>query len=297
MQKTILQRKSFLLRARRHALSLGASTRIMGIINMTPDSFSQDGCISIGGKGKGPDTAIRKALTFIRQGADIIDIGGESSRPGAKRIPLKEELARVIPVIKALAQKVDNPISVDTYKPLVARHALDAGASIVNTIMGTSPDRRLLKMVQHYEAAVILMHMRGTPRTMQNNIVYNNLITEIKDSLQKSLEICLEIGIKSDRIILDPGIGFGKTAEHNLEIINRLNEFQSLRCPLLIGTSRKSFIGKVLREDVPRQRTWGTAATVCASILKGAHILRVHDVKEMIAVARMTDAIINQSFI
>jgi dihydropteroate synthase len=295
VQKAILQRKNFLLRARGHALALGAGTRIMGIINVTPDSFSQDGCMR--GKGDGPAQAIRKALTVIRQGADIIDIGGESSRPGAKRIPVKEEIMRVIPVIKALAQKVDIPISVDTYKPIVAKHALDAGASIVNNIMGTSSDRALLKMIQRYDAAVVLMHMRGIPRTMQKDIIYNNLITEIKDSLRKSLEICLEIGIKSDRIILDPGIGFGKTVEHNLEIINRFDEFQSLRCPLLLGTSRKSFIGKVLGKEIPKQRIWGTAATVCASILKGAHILRVHDVKEMAEVAHMTDAIINQSFI
>jgi len=293
VQKTILRRKKFLLRARGYSLNLGEATRIMGIINVTPDSFSQDGCLQ--GRRDGTAPALRKALTFIRQGADIIDIGGESSRPGAMRVSVKEETARVVPVIKALAQKATVPISVDTYKPTVARHALDAGASIVNNIMGISSDRALLKMIHRYGAAVVLMHIRGVPRTMQKNIIYNNLITEIKDSLRKSVEICLEIGIKSDRIILDPGICFGKTAEHNLEIIHQLDEFQSLQCPLLQGTSRKSFIGKVLKEDVPRQRLWGTAATVCASILKGAHILRVHDVKEMVAVARMTDAIIRQS--
>ncbi len=274
-------------------MNLGEATRIMGIINVTPDSFSQDGCLQ--GKRDGTTPALRKALTFIRQGADIIDIGGESSRPGAVRVSVKEEVARVVPVIKALAQKATIPISVDTYKPTVARHALDAGASIVNNIMGISSDRALLKMIHRYGAAVVLMHIRGVPHTMQKNIIYNNLIIEIKDSLRKSVEICLEIGIKSDRIILDPGIGFGKTAEHNLELINRLDEFQSLQCPLLLGTSRKSFIGKVLKKDVPKQRIWGTAATVCASILKGAHILRVHDVKEMADVARMTDAIIRQS--
>ena len=265
----------------------------MGIINMTPDSFSEDGCMT--GNGDKTAAAVRKAFRMIRHGADAIDVGGESSRPGSKRIPAQEEIARIAPVIKALAKKSAAPVSVDTYKSVVAKHALDAGASIVNNIMGTSPDRALLKMICRYEAAVILMHIRGTPRTMQNNIAYTNLITEIKDSLRKSLEICLEIGIKSDRIILDPGIGFGKTVEHNLEIINRLDEFQSLRCPLLVGTSRKSFIGKILAKDAPQQRIWGTAATVGASIVKGAHIVRVHDVKEMADVARMTDAIINQS--
>ena len=295
MQKFALQKKFFLLRAREYSLALGAVTRIMGIINATPDSFSQDGCLTA--RGGGTAAATRKAMAFIRNGADIIDVGGESSRPGASRIRAREEIARVIPVIRTLTQKTTIPVSIDTYKPVVARHALDAGACIVNNIMGTSPDPALLKMIARYDAAVVLMHIRGTPRTMQKHIAYSNLITEIKDSLRKSLEICLEIGIKSDRIIVDPGIGFGKTVEHNLEIINRLDELQSLRCPLLVGTSRKSFIGKVLEKDAPKQRIWGTAATVCASILKGAHIIRVHDVKEMADVARMTDAIIQQSFI
>jgi len=282
-------RKRYTVIARSYNLSLGEITRIMGIVNVTPDSFSQDGCSS---KIEGPETALRLAQKHIRDGADIIDIGGESTRPGALRITAKEEINRVIPTIQVLTKKTAIPISIDTYKPMVAKAALDAGASIVNNIMGTSPDDSLLKMIGKYDAAVVLMHIRKTPRTMQRNIHYHDLIGEIIGSLQKSIEKCLEIGIKSDKIILDPGIGFGKTVEHNLEILNRLGDFETLKCPLLIGTSRKSFIGKVLNREV-KNRLMGTAATVTTSIVHGAHIVRVHDVKAMKETVSMTDAIIN----
>ena len=263
----------------------------MGIVNTTPDSFSQDGCLRK--CHATPKAAISLAQKQIRDGADIIDIGGESTRPGARRISAKEEIGRVIPVITSLTKKIKVPISIDTYKPLVAKAALDAGAGIVNNIMGSKPDVNLLKMIKNYNAAVVLMHIRGTPRTMQKNIRYRDLTAEITASLRKSIEKCLEIGIKSDRIIIDPGIGFGKTVEHNLEILNRLGDFKKLRRPLLVGTSRKSFIGKVLNRDV-RDRLIGTAASVCASILNGAHIVRVHDVKEIKETVVMTDAIINE---
>jgi len=247
----------------------------MGIVNVTPDSFSQDGCLE---KSHEPhNVAINLARKHIREGADIIDIGGESTRPGAKRISVKEEISRVIPTIETLAKKTKVPISVDTYKPAVAKAALAAGASIVNNIMGSKPDPSLLKVVKNYNAAIILMHIQGTPRTMQRQIYYRDLTEEIIASLRNSIEKCLEIGIKSDKIIIDPGIGFGKTVEHNLEIVNRLGDFKTLRRPLLVGTSRKSFIGKVLSKDIGH-RLIGTAATVCASILKGAHMVRVHDV-------------------
>ncbi len=262
----------------------------MGVVNVTPDSFSRDGCLSRTG---GPKYALSLAQKYIRDGADIIDIGGESSRPGALRITAKEEINRVIPTIQALVKKTTVPISIDTYKPLVAKAALDAGASIVNNIMGTNnPNDNLLKMIKKYDAAVVLMHMRGTPQTMQRNIHYHDLIDEIISALGKSIEKCLEIGIKSDKIILDPGIGFGKTVEHNLEILNRLDDFGALERPLLIGTSRKSFIGKVLNREVGN-RLMGTAATVTTSITRGAHIVRVHDVKAMKEIALMTDAILN----
>jgi len=288
----IFKRKRFLFRCRDFQIPLGDATKIMGIVNITPDSFSQDGCL------KNPadftTRAVSKARRQIKSGADFIDIGGESSRPGAKRISAQEEIARVIPTVQRLTRTVSVPISIDTYKPLVARHALDAGAAIINNIMGTTPDRALLKMVQRYDAGLILMHMPGTPRTMQRHVHYQNIIDDISRLLQKSLEICLEIGIKSDRIMLDPGIGFGKTVEQNLLIINRLAEFSRLDCPILVGTSRKSFIGKILNQTVNR-RTWGTAASVTASILRGAHVTRVHDVREMKETVLVGDAILNQT--
>ncbi len=293
LSSSIPQRKNFTVTASSYSLSLGPRTQIMGIVNATPDSFSQDGCLR---KSKKPHTAtLLHAQKQIREGADIIDIGGESTRPGAKRISAKEETARIIPTITALAKKINIPISVDTYKPAVAKAALDAGASIINNIMGSEPDLKLLKMAKNYNAAIVLMHIKGAPRTMQKRINYRDLTGEIIDSLQKSIEKCLEIGLKSDRIIIDPGIGFGKTVEHNLEILNRLSDFKALRRPLLVGTSRKSFIGKVLEKDVG-QRLSGTAATVCASILRGAHIVRVHDVKAMKDTATMVDAIINENY-
>ena len=261
----------------------------MGIVNITPDSFSQDGLLR---KGKKAD-ALSYAKKLINDGADMIDIGGESTRPGAQSISAQEEIKRVMPTLKALAKQCRVPVSIDTYKPEVAQQALDGGAVIVNTIMGAHPPQELLRMVKNYDAAIVLMHMRGTPRTMQKSIRYKNLIGEIIASLRKSVEKCLEMGIKSDKIILDPGIGFGKTLEHNLEIINRLQTFTKLNKPLLIGTSRKSFIGKILNKDIPN-RLMGTAATVCASIMNGAHIVRVHDCKAMKEVAVMTDAILNE---
>ncbi len=282
-------RKQFKIHAGKYCLALGKKTNIMGVINLTPDSFSQDGCLT------GERNTIRKALLtakkFLRNSADIIDIGGESTRPGAKRVSVKEEIARVIPVLKALV-KEDVPISVDTYKFAVAKAALDEGASIINTIMGVNPDQRLLKMVRNYHCAIVLMHMQGTPQMMQKNICYANVVEEIINSMRTSVDVCLDIGLKRSQIIIDPGIGFGKTVEHNLEIINRLQSFKILKQPFLIGTSRKSFIGKVLNQAVDK-RLIGTIATVCAGIMNGAHIVRVHDVKEVKEAVQMMDAIRN----
>ena len=263
----------------------------MGIVNLTPDSFSQDGCLKNLKTGK--EKAVRLALKHLREGADIIDLGGESSRPGAEQISVREELGRILPVLKALMKKINRPISVDTYKPAVAQHALDAGVSIINNIKGVRAEKSLLKMIRNYHATVILMHMKGTPRTMQRKVHYHNLMEEVISSLRNSIEICLEIGIPSDRIIIDPGIGFGKTIEHNLEIINQLGKFNILNQPLLIGTSRKSFIGKILDRDV-QHRLLGTMATACVSVLRGAHIVRVHDVQETYETVKIADAILNQ---
>jgi len=268
---------------------MGQRTLIMGIVNATPDSFSHDGCYRSSNTIK---RAIQLAQRHVRNGADMLDIGGESTRPGSKRVPVQEELDRVIPVVRELVRKIKVPVSVDTYKPTVARAALDEGACIINDIMGTKPDIKLLKLVQNYGAALILMHIRGIPRTMQQNIHYDDLMSEIASSLRGSTEKCLEMGINSDRIILDPGIGFGKTVDHNLEILNRLEALTILGKPILIGPSRKSFIGKVLNRDI-HQRLNGTMAAVTAGILRGAHIVRVHDVKAVKDTVMMADAIVN----
>ena len=225
---------------------------------------------------------------MIGDGADILDVGGESSRPGAQTVSEREEIKRVIPTITLLTKRIKIPVSVDTYKENVAKHALDAGVSIINNIQGVSMSHNFLKMIKNYKAAIVLMHMRGTPKNMQKGISYKNLIREIINELKNSIEKCLEFGIKSDKIIIDPGIGFGKTALHNIEIIKRLNEFCVLKQPILMGTSRKSFIGKILNRE-PLERLPGTIATVCASIFNGAHIIRAHDIKEMKDVLTLTD--------
>ncbi|MDP8213285.1 MAG: dihydropteroate synthase [Candidatus Zapsychrus exili] len=281
-------RKKYIIKAGEYKIELGEHTKIMGILNVTPDSFSGDGCYI---KNK----AILKAKKLIKDGADIIDIGGESTKPGASKISVKEEIKRVIPVIERLSKTTKVPISVDTYKTEVAKRALDNGATIVNNIMGTSLNKGLLRMVKSHNASIVLMHIKGNPQNMQKNVKYSNLITEIINLLRKSIENCLEIGIKRDKIIVDPGIGFGKTVENNLEIINRLDSFSILKQPILVGTSRKSFIGKVLDKDV-KNRLTGTVSSVCASILRGAHIIRVHDIKQIKEAITLTDAIINERF-
>lgn len=272
----------------RYNLDLKKKTHIMGILNITPDSFSD------GGVHFDPARAIDHALRMVDEGADIIDIGGESTRPGADPVTLAEEIQRTVPVIKAIVQRVSVPVSIDTYKAHVARQALDAGASIVNDISGLRFDPEMPKVVAAYKVPVIVMHIKGTPKHMQANPAYEALIPEIIDYLKESVAIALQAGISENMIIIDPGIGFGKTFDHNLQIINRLSEFKVIGKPLLIGPSRKAFIGKILDGAPPSERLEGTAAAVTASILKGAHIIRVHDVKEMAKVAKMADAIKNE---
>ena len=271
--------------ARDTVLTLGHATRIMGIVNGSPDSFSGDGKINTA-------ACLRYARKLIAEGADILDIGGESTRPGALSVPLKEEIRRVIPVIDVLARKIKTPISVDTSKLEVARRALDAGASIVNNIRGTQIEKSFLKMVRDYKAAIVLMHMRGTPATMQSKARYKEVVSEVIEELQISVEKCLAIGIKKDRIIVDPGIGFAKTTDQSLCLIDHLNRLNVLHCPILLGTSRKSFIGQILQKDAG-QRLMGTAATVTAGVMRGAHIVRVHDVKAIKETLKITDAILN----
>lgn len=263
----------------------GPRTYIMGILNVTPDSFSGDGIY------QDVDKAASIAERMVEDGADIIDIGGESTRPGAESVTIEEEISRTIPVIKKLAKQIDIPISIDTAKSEVARLALENGASIVNDITGMESDPETLNAAKEFNAMVVLMHIKGTPRTMQFNPDYENLIKEIKDKLRRIIENALAKGIKKENIIIDPGIGFGKTLEHNLHILNSLSEFKEFKLPILIGPSRKSFIGKLTGAD-PDKRQFGTAASVAIAIKNGADIVRVHDVKEMKQVVTVSDAII-----
>ena len=269
---------------REKLLTFGKRTRIMGILNVTPDSFSD------GGRYLDVDRAIDYAHQMVEDGADIIDIGGESSRPGALPVPTDEELARVLPVIEALANGTETLISIDTYKPTVARNALQAGAHIVNDITALG-DTEMAGVVAEMDAGLILMHMKGVPRTMQRSPIYQDLIPEVLTFLRQRVHKAQAKGVCPDRIMIDPGIGFGKTGEHNLEILRCLDAFRSLGKPILIGTSRKAFIGKILNLPNPDDRLEGTAATVAWAIAHGADVVRVHDVKAMCQVAQMTDAI------
>ncbi|MBF0491006.1 MAG: dihydropteroate synthase [Candidatus Omnitrophica bacterium] len=282
-------RPPHLLKACQYSIALKDKTLLMAVVNLTPDSFSQDGRLA---RRNDPSANLRYIQQVIDQGADMIDLGAESSRPGSVSISVKEELSRLLPTLKKAAKRIQVPISVDTCKVEVAQAALDAGASIINNIQGTKLDPALLKMVRDYKAAIVLMHMRGNPLTMQKKISYKNLLKEVKQELQVSVEKCLEIGIKKDRIILDPGLGFAKTSEQSIEIIRNLYQLHSLGCPVLLGPSRKSFIGQIIGRPV-QDRLLGTAAAVTLGIAFGAHIVRVHDVKEMKDVVLMSDAIIN----
>lgn len=270
---------------REFSLDFSKKTCVMGILNVTPDSFSD------GGAYLNTDKAVERGLRMPKEGADIIDIGGESTRPGSEPVSTEEEIRRTVPVIKALAKKVRIPISIDTYKAEVAKAALEAGASMVNDISGLRLDTDMPKVVAEYDVPVVMMHIKGNPKTMQENPFYEALIPEIIDYLRISIRLALKFGIKEDRIILDPGIGFGKTLEHNLEILNNLPLFTQLQKPIMVGVSRKAFIGKLLGNIAPHERLEGTAAAVAVSIIKGANIVRVHDVKAMAQVARIADAI------
>ena len=256
----------------------------MGVLNVTPDSFSD------GGRYLDVGRAIVYARKMVEDGADIIDIGGESSRPGALPVSTDEELARVLPVIEGLANEMAALVSIDTYKSAVAHGALRVGAHIVNDITALG-DAEMAEVIAEMDAGLVLMHMKGTPRTMHRSPVYQDLIPEILTFLRQRIDQAQAEGVRPDRIMIDPGIGFGKTAEHNLEILRHLDEFRSLGKPILIGTSRKSFIGKILNLSNPDDRLEGTAATVAWAIAHGADVVRVHDVKAMSQVARMIDAI------
>ena len=270
---------------RNFSFDFSQRTAIMGILNVTPDSFSD------GGMYFSRERAIEQALRMVEEGADIIDIGGESTRPGAEKVSVKEETGRVVPVIEALAKEVPVPLSIDTCKSAVAEAAISAGASLINDISGLRFDRRMAHVAVRHDVPVVIMHMRGTPKNMQDNPVYRALIPEIMDYLHEGIAIARRAGVRDDRIIIDPGIGFGKTVEHNLEIIRRLGEFKGFEKPILLGHSRKSFIGKILGGLPAGERLEGTAAAAAIGIFNGASIIRVHDIKEMVRVARIADAI------
>jgi dihydropteroate synthase len=274
----------------------------MGILNVTPDSFSGDGVAA--NFATNEDDVIAKAVAqakqFVADGADIIDIGGESTRPGSTPVDAAEEMARVVPVIEALRQAVDVVISIDSYRASVAEAALAAGANWLNDVWGARMDADMAKLAAQAGCPIILMHNRSKPKDAVQEeklggrfvgVKYHNLIADIKQELQKSIDICLKAGVQASQIVLDPGIGFGKTVEQNLQLLNQLDQFKTMGFPILMGSSRKSFIGYTL-DLPPDQRVEGTAATVAIGIDRGADIVRVHDVQTMARVARMTDAIV-----
>lgn len=269
----------------------GSQTYLMGVLNVTPDSFSDGGLFHT------VEAAMQQAQHLIASGADILDIGGQSTRPQAETIALEIELDRVLPVIQALEELFQTnpqlriPISIDTTRAAVARSAVQAGACLVNDISGGTYDPEMLSTVAESGVPMILMHLRGTPKTMQQLTEYENLLAEMIEFLDTQINQAIAAGIPRHHIAVDPGIGFAKTYAQNLEILRRLPELKQLGCPILVGTSRKSFIGHILNQPDPQQRVWGTAATCCAAIAAGADILRVHDVKEMRDVCRVADAI------
>ncbi len=277
-----------------HSLELGRLTRIMGILNVTPDSFSD------GGKFYTTGAAVAHGLKLAEAGADILDIGGESTRPFSEPVSIDEEIRRVVPVIEQLAPKIDVPISIDTTKAKVAQAAIAAGASIINDISSLQSDPEMVTLAAASAVPVILMHMKGAPKNMQISPTYDDVVAEIKQFLEDAIDQAQKNGISRERIIVDPGIGFGKTVDHNLQLIYHLNELQTLDVPILIGPSRKSFIQNILKAkvktdinpDLPEVET-GNQAVISAAILNGAHIVRVHDVYTTLATAEIMDAIIN----
>ena len=260
-------------------------TLIMGVLNVTPDSFSD------GGKFYEPEIAINHALQMLDEGADIIDIGGESTRPGAEPLPTDIELKRVIPIIQSIIKaRPDAVISIDTYKSIVAEKSIKAGAKIVNDISGLSFDPEMKNVIREYKVPVVIMHIKGTPRNMQENPYYEDLMGELIQYFRERVNLAFEAGIRKNQIIIDPGIGFGKRVEDNYVLLNHIDELASLGYTVLVGPSRKSFIGKILNLP-PAERIWGTAAAVAIAVYKGVNIIRVHDVKEMIQVVKIAERI------
>jgi dihydropteroate synthase len=281
----MFHRKKFRLKLRSGTLLLGEHTLLMGVLNVTPDSFSDGGLyLDVG-------AAAARALEIESAGADILDIGGESTRPGAAAISAEEELARILPVLHKLRGQLAIPISIDTSKAGVAEAAAEAGAEIINDVTALRADPRIAEVARRRRLPLILMHMRGTPRTMQQKPFARDVMRDVTADLKKAVATARRAGVTKSQIILDPGFGFGKSYEQNFELLARLPELARLGYPVLVGTSRKSFLGRALGGTAESDRIWGTAAMVAASILQGAHIVRVHDVAEMSQVARVTDVI------
>jgi dihydropteroate synthase len=263
---------------------VGSRPMVMGILNVTDDSFYD------GGRYADPSRAVERGLAMCEDGADIIDIGGESTRPGADPVGTKDEIEKVVPLVSALAEMIDVPISVDTYKAEVAREAVGAGAAVINDISALRFDESMAGVAAAAGVPVVVMHMQGTPRDMQKNPSYNDAVKEIAGFLRERVEYAASEGVGRDSVIVDPGIGFGKTTEHNLEILSGIASFRGIGCPVLVGPSRKSFIGNVLNLPV-EERLEGTAAAVAVAVMNGADIVRVHDVKEMVRVVKLAGAI------
>jgi dihydropteroate synthase len=279
---------SKLLTIRGKSFDWGSRTYIMGVLNVTPDSFSD------GGRFATVNAAVDRSIQMVAAGVDIIDIGGESTKPGATPVDEAIELVRVIPVIEGIRQHPDLqhiPISIDTTKASVARSAIQAGADIINDVSGGQFDDRMFATVAQLSVPYIMMHMRGTPATMQQMTDYDDVVGEILAFFERQIDRAIECGIDRAKIIIDPGIGFAKQYQQSIEIVRYLDRFEILDLPLLVGVSRKSFIGKILNQPDPERRLWGTAAACCAAIARGADILRVHDVAEMVDVSRVADVI------
>jgi dihydropteroate synthase len=289
---TVFKRKQFRLRLKSRTLLLGKRTLVMGVLNITPDSFSD------GGRYLDSEAAVARALEIEHDGADLLDIGGESTRPGAGPISAEKELRRILSVIEGLRAKLRIPISVDTQKAEVAEAVIVAGAEMLNDVSALRMDARLAEVARLARVPIILMHMRGTPRTMQRGPYPRDVIRNVTAGLRDAMARAKRAGLAKSQVLLDPGIGFGKKYEQNFEILARLPEFAHLGCPIVIGTSRKAFLGKAMAKPAEPalpsdQRLLGTAATVTASILGGAHIVRVHDVAEMVRLVRVADEIVS----
>jgi dihydropteroate synthase len=267
-------------------LRLGERTLVMGIVNVTPDSFAD------GGRRIDPDVAIAGALQMAADGADLVDVGGESTRPGAGTVPVEEELRRVVPVLEGLRGRLGVPVSIDTTKAAVADRALDLGAAVVNDVSALGYDPDLAAVVARRRAAVVLMHHRGRSAAMYAAAQYGDVVEDVRRELAERIAAAEAAGIPRARIVVDPGLGFAKTAAQTLRALAELDRFAALGCPILAGPSRKSFLTAALGDVPPAGRVWGTAAAVAAAILRGAHIVRVHDVREMVDVARTADAIL-----